>query len=104
MTGQLKFVVRTGGMSGGEQQMCANGRELMALTEVLMFDEPPLGLSLILVQEVFEFRAAVSSPMAMDGQVPREPWMAGAADRPWSPVPLPHPRGRLDNSANASVW
>jgi branched-chain amino acid transport system ATP-binding protein len=42
-----------GTMSGGEQQMCAIGRGLMALPKILMFDEPSLGLSPILVQEVF---------------------------------------------------
>ena len=39
--------------SGGEQQMCAVGRGLMALPRLLMFDEPSLGLSPILVEEVF---------------------------------------------------
>ena len=43
-----------GTMSGGEQQMCAIGRGLMALPKIMMFDEPSLGLSPILVQEVFE--------------------------------------------------
>ena len=43
-----------GTLSGGEQQMCAIGRGLMALPKVLMFDEPSLGLAPILVQEVFE--------------------------------------------------
>ena len=42
-----------GTMSGGEQQMCAIGRGLMALPKVLMFDGPSLGLSPILVQDVF---------------------------------------------------
>jgi branched-chain amino acid transport system ATP-binding protein len=42
-----------GTMSGGEQQMCAIGRGLMALPKVLMFDEPSLGLSPLLVQDVF---------------------------------------------------
>ena len=42
-----------GTLSGGEQQMCAIGRGLMALPKVLMFDEPSLGLSPILVQDVF---------------------------------------------------
>jgi branched-chain amino acid transport system ATP-binding protein len=40
-------------LSGGEQQMCAIGRGLMALPELLLFDEPSLGLSPILVQEIF---------------------------------------------------
>ncbi len=38
-----------GTMSGGEQQMCAIGRGLMALPKIMMFDEPSLGLSPILV-------------------------------------------------------
>jgi branched-chain amino acid transport system ATP-binding protein len=42
-----------GTLSGGEQQMAAIGRGLMALPKVLMFDEPSLGLSPILVQDVF---------------------------------------------------
>jgi branched-chain amino acid transport system ATP-binding protein len=43
-----------GTLSGGEQQMVAIGRGLMALPKIMMFDEPSLGLAPILVQEVFE--------------------------------------------------
>lgn len=42
-----------GTLSGGEQQMCAIGRGMMALPKLLMFDEPSLGLAPILVQEIF---------------------------------------------------
>jgi branched-chain amino acid transport system ATP-binding protein len=42
-----------GTLSGGEQQMVAVGRGLMALPKVMMFDEPSLGLAPILVQEIF---------------------------------------------------
>ncbi len=49
-----------GTMSGGEQQMCAIGRGLMALPKLLMFDEPSLGLSPILVQEVFEIAKRIN--------------------------------------------
>jgi len=42
-----------GTMSGGEQQMAAIGRGLMALPKLLMFDEPSLGLAPILVEDVF---------------------------------------------------
>jgi branched-chain amino acid transport system ATP-binding protein len=42
-----------GTLSGGEQQMLAIGRCLMALPELIMFDEPSLGLAPTLVQEVF---------------------------------------------------
>ncbi|MFH1090335.1 MAG: ABC transporter ATP-binding protein [Pseudomonadota bacterium] len=40
-------------LSGGEQQMCAVARGLMARPRLLMFDEPSLGLAPILVQEIF---------------------------------------------------
>ncbi len=43
-----------GTLSGGEQQMLMIGRALMAKPRLLMFDEPSLGLSPILVQQVFE--------------------------------------------------
>ena len=49
-----------GTMSGGEQQMCAIGRGLMALPKILMFDEPSLGLSPILVQEVFDIAKRIN--------------------------------------------
>jgi branched-chain amino acid transport system ATP-binding protein len=42
-----------GTLSGGEQQMCAIGRGLMARPKVLMLDEPSLGLSPKLVRQVF---------------------------------------------------
>ncbi|TAK81381.1 MAG: ABC transporter ATP-binding protein [Betaproteobacteria bacterium] len=44
---------RAGTLSGGEQQMLMIGRALMAQPRLLMFDEPSLGLSPILVQQVF---------------------------------------------------
>jgi branched-chain amino acid transport system ATP-binding protein len=43
-----------GSLSGGEQQMCAIGRALMALPKLLMLDEPTLGLAPVLVSEIFE--------------------------------------------------
>ena len=45
---------RAGSLSGGEQQMCAIGRSLMAMPKLLMLDEPSLGLAPIVVQEMFD--------------------------------------------------
>ncbi|MDL2216868.1 ABC transporter ATP-binding protein [Desulfovibrio sp. OttesenSCG-928-M14] len=43
-----------GTLSGGEQQMLAVGRALMSRPDVLMLDEPSLGLAPILVREIFD--------------------------------------------------
>ena len=43
-----------GTLSGGEQQMCAIGRGLMARPKLLMLDEPSLGLAPMLVERIFD--------------------------------------------------
>ncbi len=43
-----------GTLSGGEQQMLAIGRALMASPKVMLLDEPSMGLAPVIVQEVFE--------------------------------------------------
>jgi len=45
---------KAGTMSGGEQQMCAIGRAMMARPKLLLLDEPSLGLAPIFVERIFD--------------------------------------------------
>jgi branched-chain amino acid transport system ATP-binding protein len=46
--------VTAGFISGGEQQMCAMGRAMMAQPKLMLLDEPSLGLTPLLINEIFE--------------------------------------------------
>jgi branched-chain amino acid transport system ATP-binding protein len=51
---------KAGTMSGGEQQMLAIGRALMAQPTVLLLDEPSMGLSPILTEQIFKIIAEIN--------------------------------------------
>jgi branched-chain amino acid transport system ATP-binding protein len=64
-----------GTLSGGEQQMCAIGRGLMARPQLLLLDEPSLGLAPMMVKLIFEtlarINAAGTTMLLVEQNVPR---------------------------------
>jgi branched-chain amino acid transport system ATP-binding protein len=73
---------RAGTLSGGEQQMLAMGRALMAAPKVLLLDEPSMGLAPILVEQIFEIIKTINAQGATVLLVEQNALMAlGVANR-----------------------
>jgi branched-chain amino acid transport system ATP-binding protein len=56
-----------GTLSGGEQQMLAVGRALMAAPDFILFDEPSLGLAPLVVQDVFDAIRRIARDLGIGG-------------------------------------
>lgn len=56
-----RYKQMAGTLSGGEQQMLAIGRALMARPELMLMDEPSMGLAPLLVKEIFEIIKDINS-------------------------------------------
>lgn len=55
-----RYTQAAGTLSGGEQQMLAMGRALMSAPKILLLDEPSMGLSPLLVKEIFHIIEAIN--------------------------------------------
>ena len=65
-----------GSLSGGEQQMVAIGRALMARPRLLLMDEPSMGLSPLMVEEVGKIISDINSSGISVMLVEQNAWMA----------------------------
>ena len=77
-----------GTLSGGEQQMLAMGRALMSKPKIILMDEPSMGLSPIMVNEIFSIIQEVSdggTTVLLVERTPKKPWPSRTEAMFWRP-------------------
>ena len=60
LSGRKGYTEKAGTMSGGEQQMLAIGRAMMGSPQILLLDEPSMGISPILTERIYETIAEIN--------------------------------------------
>lgn len=78
-----------GTLSGGEQQMLAVGRALMAKPKMILMDEPSMGLSPLLVKEIFAIIQEVNKQASRScwwNRTQRWRWPSRTAPMCWKPA------------------